>query len=211
MCLKLWRILCIGFALELLDCHLQNYISERSGWQGWRREMEGHVWSCKFHSLNNIKWCDNCFLWMPFSFTTWIILYLIYFCLACVGETTLCFQSCSEEDRVWQDTGCLQAEAGMWLQSVSFETAASNNVQVVDCSVLVIVTDFDWKWCWMVYFQDDDDEAEAEESDKSKSEINDDDEDEDVCVRTNWREFLFLCWPVDCWLLLGFPIEAGSG
>ena len=29
--------------LELLDCHLQNYISERSGWQGWRREMEGHV------------------------------------------------------------------------------------------------------------------------------------------------------------------------
>ena len=29
--------------LELQDCHLQSYFSERSGWQGWRREVEGHV------------------------------------------------------------------------------------------------------------------------------------------------------------------------
>jgi hypothetical protein len=138
---------------------------------------------------------------MPFSFTTWCFYVdLIYFCLACAGETTLRFQGCSEEDRVWQDTGCLQAEAGMWLQSVFLETAAYNNLQDMDCSVLVIVTDCDWKWCWMVFVQDDDEEAEAEESDKSKSEINDDDEDEDVCSETNWREFLFLM--LACWLLI---------
>ena len=98
----------------------------------------------------------------------------------------------------------------MWLESVSFEIAASKNVQVTDCSVLVIVTDYDRKWCWLVYLQDDDDEAEAEESDKSKSEINDDDEDEDVCFRTNLPEFLFLV--LACWLsLLEFPVEAGLG
>jgi hypothetical protein len=33
----------------------------------------------------------------------------------------------------------------MWLQSVFFETAASNNLQDMDCSVLVMVTDYDWK------------------------------------------------------------------
>lgn len=37
------RIFSLVLHLELLKWHLQNNFSDRSGWQGWRREMEGHV------------------------------------------------------------------------------------------------------------------------------------------------------------------------